>query len=62
MHIITTIFYSEVNLQQSLSSEAASADPVEVMQMVEGNFEEAGREWVSIYEGKNRMLPFDLEE
>jgi hypothetical protein len=62
MHIITTIFYSEVNLQQPLSSEAASADPVEVMQMVEGNFEEAGREWVSIYEGKNRMLPFDLEE
>ena len=62
MQIITTIFYSEVNLQRPLSFEAASADPVEVMQMVEGNFEETGREWVSIYEGKNRMLPFDLDE
>lgn len=62
MHIITTIFYSEVKLQQPLFPEAATADPVEVMQMVEGNFDEVGREWVSIYEGKNRMLPFDLDE
>ena len=62
MQIITTVFYSEVKLQQPLSSEAAIADPVEVMQRVEGNFDEAGREWVSIYKGKNRMLPFDLDE
>lgn len=62
MHIITTIFYSEVKLQQPLFSDAAIANQVEVMQLVEGEFDESRREWVSIYEGKNRMLPFDLDE
>lgn len=62
MHIITTVFYSEVKLQQPLFSDAAIANPVEVMQLLEGEFDESRREWVSIYEGKNRLLPFDLEE
>lgn len=62
MRIITTIYCSELRLQQSLLSEAAAVDPVEVMQLVEGDFERAGREWVSVYEGKNRVLPFDSEQ
>ena len=49
MHIITTIYFADV---RDLND--AKGSPLEV-----SDLKEADRQWLSIYEGKNRVEPID---
>jgi hypothetical protein len=54
MLIITTIYIAEV--EDSTHGEAH-----EPAWQVAADLKDATRQWVSIYEGKNRVLPIDSE-
>lgn len=54
MHIITTIYFADT----TDSSESARIDrPLEV-----SDLKDSDRQWVSIYEGKNRVEPIDQND
>jgi len=54
MLIITTIYIAKPqDLNQENAHDGAWAEAADMR--------EAAREWVSIYEGKNRVLPIDSE-
>lgn len=52
MNIITTIYLAELEPVEEHSVE----EPTEVGARV---VDDAGRKWISIYQGKNRVLPLD---
>ncbi len=60
MHIFTTIYCTELEQQQPLPPDAYG-DPAEVLYAIADRLEKLPREWVSIYEGRNRVLPIDEE-
>jgi len=51
MHIITTIYFADVT---DLKGTAPNGAPLKVTDL-----KESERQWVSIYEGKNRVEPID---
>lgn len=51
MHIVTTIYYAEV----TDSNQSARKNG----QLEENDLKNTERQWLSIYEGKNRVEPFD---
>jgi hypothetical protein len=54
MLILTTIYIAETeDLTQGQAHEPAWQEP--------SDLKDAVRQWVSIYEGKNRVLPIDSE-
>lgn len=54
MHIITTIYFAETKE----STETARGDG----QFVISDLKDSERQWVSIYEGKNRVEPIDQND
>lgn len=54
MLIITTIYVAE-------SEDRARDDAPEATWQEAADLKDASRQWVSIYEGKNRVLPMDAE-
>ena len=54
MHIITTIYFTEV---KGLNERARVERQLEV-----SDLKDSDRQWVSIYEGKNRVEPIDQND
>lgn len=54
MHIITTIYFAEIN---NLTESARIEGRSEV-----SDVKHSDRQWVSIYEGKNRVEPIDQND
>jgi hypothetical protein len=53
MHVITTIYIADT----TKLSESAHIRPLEV-----SDLKDSDRQWVSIYEGKNRVEPIDQND